>query len=209
MDEVKREKVGGEGDAPRELCALVADRAASASLLAHLSILLGARVPVLVAGPASVSTRDRFVNALVAALRPTDKEGLGGDTAHPVVGAEAADLAALLASQRAAHGSGAREEMRRFGVALFIGEAKSDDGTAMSASRHGRLISAHLLQAPEGAGASGSSAPRPTLLATWSEEYGRWDDFAWAAIPVLAARCGASHEAYARLLAEREAALGS
>lgn len=199
-----------DNGAPPELSALVADGVAPAFLVAHLSMLLGARVPIRVAGPASAATRDLVATALLAGSSPRGGEGRRSDEAPLVSSVEAADLAALLAPARGAvRGAVANDAFRRFGVALFVGdELARHDGTGVARQR-GRLLSAHLLHAPEGASSRSSAAQRPTLLATWNEGAGRWDDFAWAAIPVLAARCGATHEAYALLLAEREAVLAA
>lgn len=177
-------------EAPEELRALVAAGVAPASLVAHLSILLGARLPVVVAGPAESAVRDHVAAALGTTLRHQSAEE------RLVSSLDAEDLAALLSMLRKPSSRAIGEELQRFGVALFLGER----------APHGWLISAHLLRTSEGAPSSRSAAVA-TLLATWNEERDQWDDFAWAAIPDLAARCGVTHEAYARLLADREALL--
>ena len=43
----------------------------------------------------------------------------------------------------------------------------------------------------------------PALLAVWDATRAVWDDFAWAAVPELAERCGVSQPAYEVRHAER------
>jgi hypothetical protein len=49
----------------------------------------------------------------------------------------------------------------------------------------------------------------PTLLAVWDARAHGWDDFAWAAVPEIAQRCGVTQPEYESRFQERLAILRS
>jgi hypothetical protein len=106
------------------------------------------------------------------------------------------DLAALLDLLRGANLRVPEDDLHRLGVVVVLG----GDATAQS-----RVVSAHLLRAPA---LDGGARRPPALLATWDGS-GGWDDFAWAALPELAARIGVTQAAYSTQLASRERELAT
>ena len=106
------------------------------------------------------------------------------------------DLADLLDLLRGANLRVPEDDLHRLGLVVVLG----GDATAQS-----HVASAHLLRAPA---LDGGARRPPALLATWSGP-GSWDDFAWAALPELAARVGVTQAAYNRQLAARERELAT
>jgi hypothetical protein len=248
------------GGAPEGLKQLISDGIAAPSLVAHVSILVAARIPLIVAGSADHATRERIADAFAAATplaegvseieiadgeRFTwlaDPAGVGCtiegagvaprsprntrlrarallEGLDPVVAralirslvrgyqliatAVAPDFAALRDALRVTPYRIPEDDLLRLGVALFVDAAGST--AASGATPNGRVASAYLLHTPDPAV---TTRRPPTLLAAWNQRSADWDDFAWAAVPDLAARTGSRHEAYAALLAEREQLLG-
>ncbi len=93
-------------------------------------------------------------------------------------------LAELLDALRADPHRVPEDDLRRLGLVLCL------DAT--------NLTAAHLLRSAE----TGDRRP-PALLAVWDAARAGWDDFAWAAVPELAERCGVSQAAYEVRHAER------
>ena len=114
------------------------------------------------------------------------------------------DLASLLDGLRSSPYRIPEDDLLRLGVVLFIDATEGARVSGVAPS--GRLASAYLLHAP---GPAPSGRRAPTLLASWNERSSDWDDFAWAAVPDLAARTGSRHGDYAALLADRERLLGN
>lgn len=106
------------------------------------------------------------------------------------------DLAELLDLLRGANLRVPEDDLHRLGLVVVLG----GDATAQS-----RVESAHLLRAPA---LDGGARRPPALLATWDGS-GGWDDFAWAALPELAARIGVTQAAYSTQLASRERELAT
>jgi hypothetical protein len=101
------------------------------------------------------------------------------------------DLAELLDLLRGANLRVPEDDLHRLGLVIVL-------GAGSAAASH--VESAHLLRAPA---LDGGARRPPALLATWSGP-GSWDDFAWAALPELAARVGVTQAAYNSQLAARE-----
>jgi len=101
------------------------------------------------------------------------------------------DLAELLDLLRGANLRVPEDDLHRLGLVIVLGA-----GSATAS----HVESAHLLRAPA---LDGGARRPPALLATWSGP-GSWDDFAWAALPELAARVGVTQVAYNSQLAARE-----
>ena len=101
-----------------------------------------------------------------------------------LVEARASGLAELLDALRADPLRVPEDDLRRLGLVLCF------DAT--------HLIAAHLMRSAE----TGDRRP-PTLLAVWDTARDAWDDFAWAAVPDLAERCGLPQAAYEVRHAER------
>ena len=101
-----------------------------------------------------------------------------------LVEAHASGLAELLDALRADPLRVPEDDLRRLGLVLCF------DAT--------HLIAAHLMRSAE----TGDRRP-PTLLAVWDPARDAWDDFAWAAVPDLAERCGLPQAAYEVRHAER------
>ena len=93
-------------------------------------------------------------------------------------------LAELLDALRADPHRVPEDDLRRLGIVLCL------DAT--------NLTAAHLMRSAE----TGDRRP-PALLAVWDATRAVWDDFAWAAVPELAERCGVSQAAYEVRHAER------
>ena len=247
------------GGAPDSLKHLCRGKVAPPTLVAHLSILVAARVPLIVAGGAGRAIREQIADAFASAtLLPegvsdyeiadgerfawlADPAGVGctieGAGAAPrsprsmrlrargliealeptvarsllrslvrgyqlITTAAAPDLASLLQALRSTPYRIPEDDLLGLGAILFV--------EAVGGSREkgeapgGRVATAYLVHAPE---AAGSVRRPPTLLAAWNGRSCDWDDFAWAAVPELAARTGLTHEAYAALLDEREGLL--
>jgi len=106
------------------------------------------------------------------------------------------DLAELLDLLRGANLRVPEDDLHRLGLVVVLG----GDATGQS-----RVESAHLLRVPAPDG--GARRP-PALLATWDGS-GGWDDFAWAALPELAARIGVTQAEYSSQLAARERELAT
>ena len=106
------------------------------------------------------------------------------------------DLAELLDLLRGANLRVPEDDLHRLGLVVVLG----GDSTTQS-----RVESAHLLRAPA---LDGGARRPPVLLATWDGS-GGWDDFAWAALPELAARIGVTQAAYSTQLASRERELAT
>lgn len=106
------------------------------------------------------------------------------------------DLAELLDLLRGANLRVPEDDLHRLGLVIVL-------GTGSATSSH--VESAHLMRAPA---LDGGARRPPALLATWSSP-GSWDDFAWAALPELAARVGTAQAAYSGQLAARERELSS
>ena len=242
---------------PHQLQILVDRGALPPALVAHLSILLDARVPLVVSGPARATVRERIADLLArSSLLPeggeeinvagderfswlSDPSGIGctidGAGSAPrsprglrlrakallegldstvtrvlvrslvrgfplIASAAASDLSALFDRLRTTPYRIPEDDVQRLGALLFF----ADSAAGTTEGGEGKLLSAYLLHAPD---LALRERRAPTILFSWSEGRAGWDDFAWAAIPDLAARCGISHEAYATLLARREAAL--
>lgn len=102
--------------------------------------------------------------------------------------ASALTLASLLEQLRSDPHRIPESDLRALGLVAFFDES--------------RLTAAHLLH-------KGDDAERraPTLLAVWDESARAWDDFAWAAVPTLAQRCGISQSEYEAQLVGRVAIL--
>jgi hypothetical protein len=107
------------------------------------------------------------------------------------------DLAELLDLLRGANLRVPEDDLHRLGLVVVLG---GDGGAAQS-----HVESAHLLRAPA---LDGGARRPPALLATW-DGAGGWDDFAWAALPELAARAGETQAAYSSQLAARERELAT
>lgn len=101
------------------------------------------------------------------------------------------DLASLIARLRAAPIRVPEADLWRLGVVAFL------DGA--------RVGAAHLLRPVTTPDAVRQA---PAILGVWDGTRAEWDDFAWAAIPELAERCGTTHIAYAAQLDERIQLLG-
>ena len=106
------------------------------------------------------------------------------------------DLAELLDLLRGANLHVPEDDLHPLGLVVVLG----GDATAQS-----RVESAHLLRAPA---LDGGARRPPALLATWDGS-GGWDDFAWAALPELAARIGVTQAVYSSQLAARERELAT
>jgi len=106
------------------------------------------------------------------------------------------DLAELLDLLRGANLRVPEDDLHRLGLVVVLG----GDATAQS-----HVESAHLLRSPA---LDGGARRPPALLATWDGTSG-WDDFAWAALPELAARIGATQAEYSSQLAARERELAT
>ena len=101
-----------------------------------------------------------------------------------LIEARATGLAELLDALRADPHRVPEDDLRRLGLVLCL------DAT--------NLTAAHLMRSAE----TGDRRP-PALLAVWDATRAVWDDFAWAAVPELAERCGVSQAAYEVRHAER------
>jgi len=107
-----------------------------------------------------------------------------------IVEACEADLLTLFDHLRANPHRLPEDDLHRLGFVLCLDRA--------------RLTAAHLLHA------SGGGARRPpTLLAVWDAERSGWDDFAWAAVPAFAERCGFTQAEYAARHRDRLSILGA
>ena len=106
------------------------------------------------------------------------------------------DLAELLDLLRGANLRVPEDDLHRLGLVVVLG----GDATAQS-----HVESAHLLRSPA---IDGGARRPPALLATWDGS-GGWDDFAWAALPELAARIGVTQAEYSSQLAARERELAT
>jgi hypothetical protein len=106
------------------------------------------------------------------------------------------DLAELLDLLRGANLRVPEDDLHRLGLVVVLG----GDATAQS-----HVESAHLLRSPA---LDGGARRPPALLATWDGS-GGWDDFAWAALPELAARIGVAQAEYSSQLAAREQELAT
>jgi hypothetical protein len=106
------------------------------------------------------------------------------------------DLAELLDLLRGANLRVPEDDLHRLGLVIVLGA-----GSATVS----HVESAHLLRAPA---LDGGARRPPALLATWSGP-GSWDDFAWAALPELAARVGFTQAVYSSQLAAREQELAA
>ena len=93
-------------------------------------------------------------------------------------------LAELLRALRADPLRVPEDDLRRLGVVLCF------DGT--------RLVAAHLMRVADLA-----TRRAPALLAVWDSARAAWDDFAWAAVPEFAERCGIPQVDYEARHAER------
>lgn len=113
-----------------------------------------------------------------------------------IASAPSHDLAELLDLLRGANLRVPEDDLHRLGLVVVLG------GGGGAASR---VESAHLLRAPA---LDGGARRPPALLATWDGS-GGWDDFAWAALPELAARAGVTQAAYSSQLAARERELAT
>ena len=107
-----------------------------------------------------------------------------------IIQARGTGLAELLDALRADPHRVPEDDLRRLGLVLCL------DAT--------NLTAAHLMRSAE----TGDRRP-PALLAVWDEMRAVWDDFAWAAVPELAERCGVSQAAYEVRHAERRQILGA
>ena len=97
---------------------------------------------------------------------------------YPAIGeARAGDLASLLERLRSDPYRIPEGDLRRLGLVIILDES--------------RLVSAHLLLSGEP-----SERRAPTLLAVWDSSRRAWDDFAWAAVPEAAQRCGLTQVEY-------------
>lgn len=101
-----------------------------------------------------------------------------------LIEARAVGLAELLDELRADPHRVPEDDLRRLGIVLCL------DAT--------NLTAAHLMRSAE----TGDRRP-PTLLAVWDGTRAVWDDFAWAAVPEFAERCGTSQATYEDRHAER------
>jgi hypothetical protein len=222
---------------------LVADAVADADLLAHVSLLADAGLPILISGPSRTLT-SRVADAIALASPVpgaaesgreiviesghhfewlADPTGIGcmdplagsaprsarssrlriagllGDldpvTARAalralsrgfpaLIEARGTGLAELLDALRADPHRVPEDDLRRLGVVLCLDETN--------------LTAAHLMRSAE----TGDRRP-PALLAVWDGTRAVWDDFAWAAVPELAERCGVPQAAYEVRHAER------
>lgn len=101
-----------------------------------------------------------------------------------LIEASGTGLAELLDALRADPHRVPEDDLRRLGLVLCMDRAN--------------LTAAHLMRSAE----TGDRRP-PALLAVWDSARAAWDDFAWAAVPELAERCGVSQAAYEARHAER------
>jgi hypothetical protein len=101
-----------------------------------------------------------------------------------LIEARGTGLAELLDALRADPHRVPEDDLRRLGIVLCLDETN--------------LTAAHLMRSAE----TGDRRP-PALLAVWDGTRAVWDDFAWAAVPELAERCGVPQAAYEVRHAER------
>jgi len=101
-----------------------------------------------------------------------------------LVEARATGLAELLDALRADPHRVPEDDLRRLGLVLCFDAA--------------HLTAAHLMRSAET-----GDRRSPVLLSVWDTTRAAWDDFAWAAVPELAERCGLSQPAYEVRHAER------
>ena len=101
-----------------------------------------------------------------------------------LIEARGTGLAELLDALRADPHRVPEDDLRRLGIVLCL------DAT--------NLTAAHLMRSAE----TGDRRP-PALLAVWDGTRAVWDDFAWAAVPEIAERCGVPQAAYEVRHAER------
>jgi hypothetical protein len=102
--------------------------------------------------------------------------------------ASAVDLASLLDRLRSDPHRLPEGDLRGLGLVVILDES--------------RLIAAHLLHKGEA-----TERRAPTLLAVWDARARAWDDFAWAAAPEAAQRCGFTQPEYESRRQERLAIL--
>jgi hypothetical protein len=102
--------------------------------------------------------------------------------------ASAPDLASLLEQLRSDPHRLPEGDLRGLGLVALFDES--------------RLTAAHLLHKGEA-----NERRAPTLLAVWDSRAHGWDDFAWAAVPEIAQRCGVTQPEYELRLQERLAIL--
>lgn len=185
---------------------LVAARVLDAQLAALVWLLLERGVPLLVAGrdpDARSALTDAFVGALPPERRPDAASG--GDRLVRVAGtldaatppgiiraalAATSGRSGLLATLDADDLAGALDLLSRqgltidevsfLGVVLVLGPPGVD---------HPRVQVAHYLR-PVARDAGGHTRRQgPAVLASWDPREQRWEDFAWAIVPDLGARC--------------------
>ena len=106
------------------------------------------------------------------------------------------DLAELLDLLRGANLRVPEDDLHRLGLVIVLGS---------DAASQSHVESAHLLRAPA---LDGGARRPPALLATYAGVKA-WDDFAWAALPELAARVGVTQAQYSSQLAARERELAT
>ena len=102
--------------------------------------------------------------------------------------ASAVDLASLLDRLRSDPHRLPEGDLRGLGLVVILDES--------------RLVAVHLLHKGEA-----TERRAPTLLAVWDARASAWDDFAWAAAPEAAQRCGFTQPEYESRRQERLAIL--
>lgn len=203
-------------DKPPTLASLVASGVLDAGLAGLVWLLLEDGIPVHVAGR-ETGDAEALLDALVFALpserRPETAAGgvahrlvrvtgplsaasppgvlraaLAATTGHSGLAAsiQADDLAGVLAVFRGQRLSD--DEISFMGAVLVLGSERHENGSVSRAP--GRVVAAHYLR-PVARDAGGHvQRLGPAVLATWDPERSRYDHFAWAIYPELAARTG-------------------
>ncbi|MEY3494939.1 MAG: hypothetical protein RI921_299 [Chloroflexota bacterium] len=229
------------------LRALVADAVADAELLAHLSLLADAGLPILIASPSrDLTSRVAEAVALASPVPGASQHGreiviesghhfewladpTGIGCMDPLAGSaprsprssrlrirgllsELDPLTARTALRALSRGFPAIAEASAPDLASLLEQLRSDPHRLPEGDLRGlglvalfdesRLTAAHLLHKGEA-----NERRAPTLLAVWDSRAHGWDDFAWAAVPEIAQRCGVTQPEYELRLQERLAIL--
>jgi len=152
---------------------------------------IGCMDPLAGSAPRSPRSSRLRIRGLLAGLDPltarTALRALG--RGFPAISeASAVDLASLLDRLRSDPHRLPEGDLRGLGLVVILDES--------------RLVAAHLLHKGEA-----TERRAPTLLAVWDARARAWDDFAWAAAPEAAQRCGFTQPEYESRRQERLAIL--
>lgn len=173
--------------APLGVSRLVAAETLDAELGALLWLLVEGGIPVLVCGPATEPDLSVYADALTESARNRDLADRPGR--KPASTLRAGSLKEALQILSAEPFNLSDDEQRALGLVVVI--------------RDGRAIAVHYVRPVERDKEGHLQRRPPAVLATWDQDRGMFEHFAWGMTPELAARIGMAQSELEDLQRER------